>query len=77
MFYPNNFNQKPASLSHFSTFFHIEANKYENVLTMLVSDFIILFYFIFTSLQSKLCVCMMSHSDNRVITVSHLIPSHP
>lgn len=31
---------------------------------------------VFSSLRSQLCVCMMSHSDNRAITVSHLIPSH-
>lgn len=31
---------------------------------------------VFASLQSQLCVCMMSQSDNRVVTVSHLIPSH-
>lgn len=31
---------------------------------------------VFASLRSQLCACMMSHSDNRAITVSHLIPSH-
>lgn len=31
---------------------------------------------IFACFWTQLCVCMMNNSDNRVITVSHLIPSH-